>query len=83
MIFGYYKICLYTHRYKFSSEKKKKKVKSPRYMVSHLETGSDPLIGSDLESGRDIDSLCFWLALSLILVVAYFCWLYWNYVVTF
>ena len=23
-------------------------------MVSHLETGSDPLIGSDRESGRDI-----------------------------
>ena len=54
MIFGYYKNCLYTHRYKLSSEKKKKQVKSPRYMVSHPETSSDPLIGSDRESGRDI-----------------------------
>ena len=49
MIFGYYKNCLYTHRYKFSSEKKKKS----QYMISHPETGSDPLIGSDRESGRD------------------------------
>ena len=55
MIFGYYKNCLYTHRYKFSSEKKKKKeqIKSPRYMVSHPETGPDSLIGSDRKSGRD------------------------------
>ena len=37
MIFGYYKNYLYTHRYKLSSEKKKKQVKSPRYMVSHPE----------------------------------------------
>ena len=52
--FCYYRNCLYTHRYKFSSEKKKKKkVKSPRYMVSHPETSSDPPIGSDRESGRD------------------------------
>ena len=27
--FCYYRNCLYTHRYKFSSEKKKEKVKSP------------------------------------------------------
>ena len=27
--FCYYRNCLYTHRFKFSSEKKKKKVKSP------------------------------------------------------
>ena len=52
MIFGYYKNCLYTRRYKFSSEKKKQ-VKSLRYMVSHPETGSDPPIGSDWELGRD------------------------------
>ena len=26
-------------------------------MVSHPETGSDPPIGSDLESGRDRDSV--------------------------
>ena len=54
MIFGYYKKILYTHGYKFNSEKKKKQVKSPRYMVSHLETGSDSPIGLDRESGRDI-----------------------------
>ena len=56
MIFGYYKNYLYTHRYKLSSEKKTKKkkhVKSPRYMVSHLETGSDPPIGLDRETRRD------------------------------
>ena len=53
MIFGYYKKCLYTHRYKFNSEEKKKRVKSPRYMVSHLETGSDSPIGSNQESGLD------------------------------
>ena len=38
--------------YKFSSEKKKK-VKSPRYMVSHPKTGSDSPIRSNRESGRD------------------------------
>ena len=27
--FCYYRNCLYTHRYKFDSEKKKKQVKSP------------------------------------------------------
>ena len=56
MIFGYYKNCLYTHKYKFSSEKKKKQAKSPSIwfrMVSHPETGSDSPIGSDRESGRD------------------------------
>ena len=52
MIFGYYKNYLYTHKYKFSSEKKKK-VKSPIYMVSHPETSYDPPIGLDRESGRD------------------------------
>ena len=57
MIFGYYKNCLYTHRYKFSSEKKKKKSKESQYMVSHPETGSDPPIGSDRESRRDIELL--------------------------
>ena len=61
MIFGYYKNCLYTHRDKFSSEKKKKnktkQLKSLRYMVSHPETGSDLPIGSDRESGHDKLSL--------------------------
>ena len=42
---------LYTHRYKFSSEKKRGK--ESQNMVSHPEIGSDSPIGSDLESGRD------------------------------
>ena len=50
MIFAYYKNCLYTHRYKFSSEKIGKESQiygfAPR-------TGSNPPIGSDRESGRD------------------------------
>ena len=42
------------HRYKVSSEKKKKKkIKESQYMVSHPETGSDSSIGSDLDRGRD------------------------------
>ena len=45
----------------FSSKKKKKKKKKKRgkesqYMVSHPETGSDSPIGSNQESGRDINS---------------------------
>ena len=52
MIFGYYKNCLYTHRYKFSSEKKKTGKESPKYMVLHPETCSNPPIGSDRESGH-------------------------------
>ena len=54
MTFGYYKNCLYTHRYKFSSEEKKKKqVKCPKYMVSHHKIGLDLPIRLDRESGRD------------------------------
>ena len=49
--FCYYRNCLYTHRYKFSSENKKSK--ESQYMVSHLEIGSDPQIGSDRESRHD------------------------------
>ena len=58
MTFGYYKIYLYTHRYKLSSEKKTKKNnnKESHYMVSHPETGSDSAIGSDRESGCDTKS---------------------------
>ena len=52
MIFGYYKNCLYTHRYKFISGKKKGG-KESQYMVSHPETGSDSPSESDRESGRD------------------------------
>ena len=51
--FCYYRNCLYTHRYKFSSEKKKKS-KESQYMVSYPETGSDPPIGSDRELRCDI-----------------------------
>ena len=51
--FCYYRNCLYTHRYKFSSEKKKTG-KESQYIVSRLEPGSDPPFGSDLESGCDI-----------------------------
>ena len=51
--FFYYRNCLYTHRYKFISGKKKQ-VKSPRYMVSHPETGLDLPIEFDRESGRDM-----------------------------
>ena len=37
-----------------SALKKKKQVKSPQYMVSRPELGSDPPIRSDRESGCDI-----------------------------
>ena len=53
MTFGDYKNYLYTHRYKLSSEKKKKKGKESQYMVSHPEADSDSPIGSDRESGHD------------------------------
>ena len=42
----------HTHKYKFGFEKKKTS-KESQYMVSRPETGSDPPIGSDRESGRD------------------------------
>ena len=50
--FCYYRNCLYTHRYKFSS-KKKKKGKESQYIVSRPELGSDPPFGSDWEPGCD------------------------------
>ena len=43
----------HTHRYQFGFEKKKNTGKESQYMVSRLELGSDPSIGSDRESGRD------------------------------
>ena len=58
MIVGYYKKILYTHRYKLSSEKKKRDSKESQYMVSHPEIGSDSPIGSDRESGRDNLFIC-------------------------
>ena len=42
----------HTHRYEFDF-RKKKSGKESQYMVSHPELGSDPLIGSDWESGCD------------------------------
>ena len=41
---------------------KKKSGKESQYLVSHLELGSDPPIGSDRDSGRD--NLCYSLAKS-------------------
>ena len=42
------------HIYKFSLEKKNNNNnKESQYMVSHPETGSDSLIGSDRYRGRD------------------------------
>ena len=59
MTFGYYKNYLYTTGIISAlKKKKKKKVKSPRCMVSHPETGSDPPIGLDRESGRDTIAIC-------------------------
>ena len=52
--FCYYISCLYTHRYKFSSEKKTGK--ESQYIVSRPETGSDPPFGSNRESGCDSNS---------------------------
>ena len=52
MTFGYYKNFLYTHKYKFSSEKKKKKTgKESQIIVSRPELGSDSPFGSDRELG--------------------------------
>ena len=42
----------HTHKYKFKFLKKNQ-VKSPGIMVSQLELGSDPVIGSSRESGCD------------------------------
>ena len=45
----------HTHKYQFDF-KKKKSGKESQYMVSHPELDSDPPIGSDRESRRDISS---------------------------
>ena len=47
-----YRNCLYTHRYKFSFEKKKTD-KESQYIVSRPEPSSNPPFGSDRESGCD------------------------------
>ena len=49
--FCYYRNCLYTDRYKFSSEKEQ--VNESQYRVSRPGLGSDPPFGSDRESGCD------------------------------
>ena len=51
MIFCYYKNCLYTHRYKFSSDKEL--INESRYRVSRPELCSDPPFASDWESRYD------------------------------
>ena len=51
--FCYYRNCLYTHKYKFSFEKKKKTSKESQYIASLPGLDSDSPIGSDQESGRD------------------------------
>ena len=52
--FCYYRNCLYTHRYKFSSEKKKKKKgKESQFIVSRPGLGLELPFGSDRESGCD------------------------------
>ena len=48
-----YKNCLYTHRYKFSSEEKKTG-KESQYIFSRLGPGLDPPFRFDQESGCDI-----------------------------
>ena len=50
--FCYYRNCLYTHRYKFSFEKKKTG-KESQYIVSRPGLGLDPPFGSDREPGCD------------------------------
>ena len=47
----------HTHRYQLCFKKKKNQVKSPSPESRVPETGSDPPIGSDRDSGLDI--LCF------------------------
>ena len=42
------------HRYKFGFEKKKESGKEFQYMVLHPGPGSDPPIGSDQKSERDM-----------------------------
>ena len=43
--FCYYRNCLCTHRYKFSSDKEQ--IDESQYIVSRLGLGSDPPFGSD------------------------------------
>ena len=73
--FCYYINCLYTHRYKFSSEKKKKTGKESQYIVSCPGTGSDPPFGSDWESGCDRSfGACFFFFLTSSTPLGYRVW---------
>ena len=46
----------HTHRYQFGLKKKKNQLRSPSPESRVPETGSDPPIGSGLDSGRDSES---------------------------
>ena len=46
-----HKLCLYNHRFKFSSEKEQ--VNKSQYIVSRPGLGSDPPFGSDRDRRRD------------------------------
>ena len=48
--FCYYRNCLYTHKYKFISDKEH--INESQYIVSRPGLGSDPSFGSDWASGR-------------------------------
>ena len=67
----------HTHRYQFGFEKQKQ-VKSPSICSRVPETGSDPPIGSDRDSGRDIK----YLARLLICVCGKFCYFWRLYIFT-
>ena len=47
----------HTHRYRLAFKKKKNQVKSPSPESRVPETGSDPPIRSDRDSGHDTDHL--------------------------
>ena len=51
-IFCYYRNCLYTHRYKFSSDKEQ--INESQYIVSRPGPDSDSPFGSDRGSGCDM-----------------------------
>ena len=57
--FCYYRNCLYSHMYKFSSEKKKTG-KESQYIVSRPEPSSDLPFGSYRESGCDTAHVVDW-----------------------
>ena len=50
----------HTHRYSLALKKKKYQVRSPSPESRVPETGSDPPIGSDQDSGRDSSSSQLW-----------------------